>query len=100
MDAVRKCRGGQPPWPQKKTPTAHMYPFGRHEADQLHIDHYTEHEQLAITELRAARELEDFKQGKDELEAQEKMNFDHAKSTGRTEDCGCCFEECAINRSM
>lgn len=100
MDAVRKCRGGQPPWPQKKTPTAHMYPFGRHEADQLHIDHYTEHEQLAITELRAARELEDFKQGKDELEAQEKMNFDHAKSTGRTEDCGCCFEECAINRMI
>ncbi|KAI1095048.1 hypothetical protein F5B19DRAFT_443173 [Rostrohypoxylon terebratum] len=99
-DAVRKCRVGQTPWPEKRTPTAHMYPFGRDEYDRIHMETYDEPEQLAIAELRAARELDDFKQEKVKLEAQEKMNFDLAKSAGRTEDCGCCFEECAINRMI
>lgn len=46
---------------------------------------------LVLEELRAARRV------REEAEAEEE-NFNQAKATGATLDCGCCFGEYAMNR--
>ncbi|KAI1209831.1 uncharacterized protein F4807DRAFT_460122 [Annulohypoxylon truncatum] len=100
IDAVGKCKAGELPWPEKKVSTPVILEFKKDRINRIDMNQYTEHEQDAIAELRAARKLADFKQAQAELEAEEKANFDDAKSAGQTEDCGCCFEECAINRMI
>ncbi|KAI1462140.1 hypothetical protein F4805DRAFT_195364 [Annulohypoxylon moriforme] len=100
LDLVYNQKNGELPWPEKKARTQYDRDFERDRINNLNMDEYTPSQQLAIAELRAARELADFKQGKAESELEEKNNFDHAKSAGQTEDCGCCFEECAINRMI
>ncbi|KAI0890273.1 uncharacterized protein GGS22DRAFT_150457 [Annulohypoxylon maeteangense] len=99
-DIENSRKDGEAPWPEKKTLTPCIRIFEKDHIGHLNMNEYTAPEQLAIAELRAARDLADFKQGQTELRIEEENNFSHAKLTGKTEECGCCFEECAINRMI
>ncbi|KAI0834116.1 hypothetical protein F5Y06DRAFT_290054 [Hypoxylon sp. FL0890] len=57
-------------------------------------------EQAAIAEVGAARKLKSIKDAKGAAEAEEENNFIREKSMGQVTECGCCFEEFALNRMV
>ncbi|KAI1804948.1 hypothetical protein F4811DRAFT_250097 [Daldinia bambusicola] len=71
--------------------------------DRIHsldMTDFDPEEKAAIAELRAARELKSLKDAEAARETEEEENFAHAKLTGEVLECGCCFDEYALNRMV
>ncbi|OTA93742.1 hypothetical protein M434DRAFT_288139 [Hypoxylon sp. CO27-5] len=77
-----------------------MTEFLPEEFPYLDMNRFSLEEQAAIAELGAARELKSIKDAKVAAEAEEENNFIHEKSIGQVTECGCCFEEFALNRMI
>ncbi|KAI0120355.1 hypothetical protein F4776DRAFT_250587 [Hypoxylon sp. NC0597] len=77
-----------------------MTEFSPEELPNLDMTRFSLEEQAAIAELGAARELKSIKDAKVAAEAEEENNFIHEKSIGQVTECGCCFEEFALNRMI
>ncbi|GKT45375.1 E3 ubiquitin-protein ligase RNF216 [Colletotrichum spaethianum] len=57
-------------------------------------------EKRALQELRAARKLQLKRINETMQAARELHNFDSAKANGTVVECGCCFDEFALNRMV
>ncbi|KAI1104063.1 hypothetical protein F4804DRAFT_332629 [Jackrogersella minutella] len=97
---VRNWNNARPAWKEKKMSSKGMLIFEVENFDDLDIAMFTLGEQAAIAEFRAARELKSAKDAVISSEAQEKEHFAEAKSMGHTMECGCCFEEFALDRMI
>lgn len=90
--------GRDRPWIQKKTSTLPIERFNRENIGGLDMDDFTQVQKAAIAEFRAARELRDHNLHKDNAELEENANFLKAQRDGQTAECGCCYDEKALNR--
>ncbi|KAL7628998.1 hypothetical protein AAE478_000516 [Parahypoxylon ruwenzoriense] len=99
-EAVRNWDDSKPPWKEKKTPTKAISCFSPDQFHNLDFNSYNPNEQAVLNEVRAARELKSIKNAKAAAEVEEEKNLAHAKSTGQTSECGCCFEEFPLNRMV
>ncbi|KAI1409196.1 hypothetical protein F5Y13DRAFT_96534 [Hypoxylon sp. FL1857] len=99
-EAVRNWNDADPPWKEKKTLSKKMADFTPDQVPNLDMARFSLEEQAAITELGAARELKSIKDAKLVAEAEEEHNFNREKSMGQIAECGCCFDEFALNRMV
>ncbi|RYO95463.1 hypothetical protein DL766_003486 [Monosporascus sp. MC13-8B] len=99
MDEVTRNWDNQnPPWQPKKAPTKSMNAYTPENFSSFDYSSYPAEEKAALDELRAARELRAHKDAKTVAEAEEQANFVRAQLSGQTAECGCCYDEQALNR--
>ncbi|RYP48377.1 hypothetical protein DL768_005746 [Monosporascus sp. mg162] len=99
MDEVTRNWDNQnPPWQPKKAPTKSMNAYTPESFSSFDYSSYPAEEKAALDELRAARELRAHKDTKAVVEAEEQANFARAQLSGQTAECGCCYDEQALNR--
>ncbi|KAI1767274.1 hypothetical protein GGR53DRAFT_463573 [Hypoxylon sp. FL1150] len=99
-DIIRNRSAENPGWKDKKYPSKRLHEFL---PDQIHNVDLTVRplwEKEAIAELRAARELSALKDADLAAEAKKKEEFELAKTTGGTGECGCCFEEFLVGQMI
>ncbi|KAH9883625.1 hypothetical protein F4778DRAFT_775109 [Xylariomycetidae sp. FL2044] len=99
-DAFRSWDDANPPWKAKTRPSKVDGDFTPERFANLDLSKYNEAQQAAIEELRAARELRSIKDAKIMAEAEEKSNFTRAQKDGQITECGCCYNDCALNRMV
>ncbi|KAI2467164.1 hypothetical protein F4781DRAFT_324895 [Annulohypoxylon bovei var. microspora] len=99
-NALRNWNDDEPPWVDKAVCSPGVEKFESGRIEDLDMSEYNEFEKLAIAELRAARQFRNIEIENASAKAREEHDFNRAKATGQTDDCGCCFEECVINRMI
>ncbi|KAI1079143.1 hypothetical protein F5B20DRAFT_571157 [Whalleya microplaca] len=99
-DALDNWDNANPLWKDKKTPSRPADDFSADRLSSLDMSKYSPEEQAAFAELRAARDLRAVKHAKAAAKSEEEANFASAQREGQTAECGCCFEECALNRMI
>ncbi|RYP21682.1 hypothetical protein DL765_002143 [Monosporascus sp. GIB2] len=97
-DVTRNWDDQNPPWQPKKTPTKSTNAYTPENFSSFDYSSYPAEEKAALDELRAARELRAHKDAKTVAEAEEQANFARAQMSGQTAECGCCYDEQALNR--
>ncbi|KAI1143111.1 hypothetical protein F5Y05DRAFT_367519 [Hypoxylon sp. FL0543] len=99
-EAVRNWNDANPPWKEKRSASKKMIEFSPEQVPNLDMTRFSPEQQAAIAELRAARELKSIKDAKIAADTEEEENLTREKSLGQVTECGCCFEEFALNRMI
>lgn len=103
-EAIRNWDDSNPPWQKKKYASTFRDEIAHYRWHTIDMAQYSAEEQAALLECEAARNVASIHKStlkdKAKKEAEEAKNFSHAKSIGQTEECGCCFEEFALNRMI
>ncbi|KAI1429932.1 hypothetical protein F5Y12DRAFT_212061 [Xylaria sp. FL1777] len=99
-EKLRSCNDVDMPWKEKKTSSRTVLDFTADKLSSLDLGSYKTSERAAFAEFIAARKLRATKDAKIAAEAEEKNNFVRAQMDGQTNECGICFEECALNRMI
>ncbi|KAI1853118.1 hypothetical protein JX265_011399 [Neoarthrinium moseri] len=99
-DALRKGDEGRIPWSNKKTRTKPLEQYTAANIGKVNREDLTDEQTAALDEFLAARQVRARKDAEAAVEAAEVSNLERARQTGQTAECGCCFEECPLNRMV
>ncbi len=97
-EAIRNWDDRNPTWIPKKVPSRTQVIFEPGHIESLDLEPYSNEEKAVLKEFRAARALRTHRNAKAAAEAEEKANFARAQRYGQTAECGCCYDEQALNR--
>ncbi|KZL79394.1 ring finger protein [Colletotrichum incanum] len=84
----------------KKAPTPMDPEYMENRLDSTINTTYEPNEKRALQELRAARKLQLKRINAQAQAAKELQNFEAAKANGTVVECGCCFDDFALNRMV
>lgn len=97
-EATRNWNEQNRPWIPKLTSSKSVEMYQPGHIENLDMDPYPRQQRAAIAEFRAARELRTHKNAKAAEADEEQANFAEAQRNGQTMECGCCYDEQALNR--
>ncbi|ORY58171.1 uncharacterized protein BCR38DRAFT_353404, partial [Pseudomassariella vexata] len=99
-DSIRRWDDNNPPWKNKRSMSKILDQYTPDNISTLQMDLLGPVERDAISEFMAAREVRNGKNAKLAEEAEEVSNLERSRMLGEMAECGCCFDDCPINRMV